>query len=123
MYDYAEFPLQTGGNVYYRGAYPYAKETQYVAQAEFDPKVHVVTKGDDVYLNLTLNLAIEKARTAIIATEVLGKAKIPHLPYVQPDGTPIRISTDYFGKSRNGANPTPGPFEKPGRGELMLKVW
>jgi alpha-N-arabinofuranosidase len=123
VYDYAELPLHTGGNVYYRGAYPYAKEPQYVDQADFDPKVNVVTKGDDVYLNLTLDQAIEKAQTALITTDILGRAKVPNLPYEQPDGTPIRINTDYIGKSRDGPNPTPGPFEKPGRGALMLKVW
>ena len=51
----------------------------------------------------------------------LGNAAIPNLPYEQPDGTPLRVDTDYFGKVRNEANPTPGPFENPGQGKL--KVW
>ena len=45
------------------------------------------------------------------------------LPYEQRDGKPICINTDYFGRSRNESNPTPGPFENPGRGDLKLKVW
>ena len=57
-----------------------------------------------------------------MTTERLGKAAIPNLPYEQPDGTPIRINTDYFGKQRDRANPTPGPFENPGHGNLELKV-
>ena len=37
--------------------------------------------------------------------------------------SPITIDTDYFGKKRNKENPTAGPFERPGKGDLRLKVW
>ena len=36
--------------------------------------------------------------------------------FENPDGSPIMIGTDYFGKPRNPANPTPGPFQAPGTG-------
>lgn len=36
-----------------------------------------------------------------VTAEMLGKAKIPDLSYEQPDGTPYRLDTDYFGKKRN----------------------
>jgi alpha-L-arabinofuranosidase len=58
-----------------------------------------------------------------VTTALLGKAVIPDLPYEQPDGSPIRIDTDYSGKSRSESNPTPGPFERPGQGDLKIKVW
>ena len=58
-----------------------------------------------------------------MTTELLGKAKIPGLPYENPDGSPLKIDTDYFGKRRNEASPTAGPFENPGAGPLTLKVW
>ncbi len=58
-----------------------------------------------------------------MTTGLLGKASIPNLPYERPDGTPLRIDADYFGKSRDESNPTPGPFENPGQGALELKVW
>jgi alpha-N-arabinofuranosidase len=50
-------------------------------------------------------------------------AAILHLPYEQADGSPIRLNTDYFGKSRAESNLTPGPFENPGSGPLSLKGW
>ena len=59
----------------------------------------------------------------LITTELLGKAAIPNLSYENPDGSSIRINTDYFGKPRKETNPTPGPFENPGNGLLSLKVW
>ena len=37
----------------------------------------------------------------IITTGLLGKAKIPDAAFEQPDGTPYRLDTDYFGKKRN----------------------
>jgi hypothetical protein len=123
VYDNRELPLQTGGNVYYNGARPYSKETSFVAQAGLDPKVKVVAEGDRVYLHLTLDQAAQKSNTTLVTTDLLGKAAIPGLPYEQPDGTPIRVDTDYFGKSRTGGNPTPGPFQNPGTGLLTLKVW
>ena len=48
-----------------------------------------------------------------MTTELLGKAAIPNLLYEQADGTPLCIGSDYFGKSRDPASPTPGPFEHP----------
>ena len=35
---------------------------------------------------------------------------IPDLPFENPDGSPVRIATDYFGASRP-ENPAPDPFE------------
>jgi alpha-N-arabinofuranosidase len=48
---------------------------------------------------------------------------MPNAAYENPDGTPLKIDTDYFGKKRNEASPSAGPFEKPGEGRLKLKVW
>ena len=58
-----------------------------------------------------------------MTTDLLGRANIPDLPYEQPDGSPYRIDTDYFGRERNAANPFPGPFELAEDGSQVLKVW
>ncbi|HPA18003.1 MAG TPA: carbohydrate-binding protein [Verrucomicrobiae bacterium] len=117
VYDTREFPLQTGGNVYYNGARPYAKEAGPVVATGFDPKVALV----DQSLRMVLDGAAQAAKTAVVTTERLGKAKIPGLPYENPDGSPIKIDTDYLGKERDAAHPAPGPFENPGR-ESLFKV-
>ncbi len=59
----------------------------------------------------------------LVTTEMLGKAKIPDLPYEQPDGKPYRIDTDYFGNKRKTNNPYPGPFNEPKEGKQLIKVW
>jgi hypothetical protein len=123
VYDGREFPLQTGGNVFYNGARPYCKEANHLVQAGFDPKVRVEEKGGEVFLHLTLGQDLRNPDTTLVTTELLGKAKVSGLPYENPDGSPLKIDTDYFGKPRSPAHPTPGPFENPGAGPLSLKVW
>lgn len=119
VYDGREFPLMTGGNVYYRGARPYAKEDAPTAVGEFDPRVRL----EGLSLQLTLDPAIQKAKAQTVTTELLGAAKIPGAAYKNPDGSPVRIDGDYFGKNRDVSHPTPGPIERPGLGEVQLKVW
>ena len=51
-----------------------------------------------------------------MTTELLGKAAIPNLPYEQPDGTPIRVNTDYFGKPRNE------PIQRPARSRIPARA-
>ncbi len=123
VYDAREYPLHTGGNVYYRGARPYAKEQAPLLSATADPKPTLAVEGKNVVLNLTLGTEIRDARTAPVTTEMLGKAQVPGLGYENPDGSPLKIDKDYFGKPRNATTPSPGPFESPGSGSQSLKVW
>ncbi|MBI4875374.1 MAG: right-handed parallel beta-helix repeat-containing protein [Acidobacteria bacterium] len=102
VYDSREYPTQTGGN------------------AEADPKPAVVEEGGSVYLRLTLD---SEARTPLVTTALLGKARISGLAYENADGSPLTVGSDYFGKKRNDTNPSAGPFENPGAGEIRLKVW
>ena len=55
---------------------------------------------------------------------MLGKAMIPDQAFENPDGSPLKIDTDYSGKKRSEKNPSAGPFEKPQAAkQLKLKVW
>ncbi len=123
VYNHRELPLQAGGNVYYRGARAYFKEDGAPSLSEADPKPEIVEEGDRVYLRLNLGVEAEKAATRLVNTELLGKAKIPGLPYENADGSPVVIDSDYFGKKRSLTAPSAGPFENPGKGELRLRVW
>ena len=122
VYDARELPLQTGGNVYYSGARPYAKETNPVAQSGVDPQVKVSLEGNQVTLSLNLGSELKPAATTLVTTALLGKAKIPGLPYEDADGSPVKIDTDYFGKKRSETGPTAGPFEAIGSGPITLRV-
>ncbi len=100
VYDKREYPLQTGGNLYYQGARPYATEANPTTAASLEPGV------------------LKAVDTTLVTTERLGKAKVPNLPYENADGSPLKIDTDHSGEKRSQDNPTPGPFENPRGGQL-----
>ena len=122
-YDKATLPVRIEGNVYYNGAKPCIKETHCLEKAEFNPEVKVVEEGDSVFLHITLDDSLYALDNPLVTTSLLGRAKMANAAYENPDGTPLKINTDYFGKKRSEADPSAGPFENPGEGKLTLKVW
>ena len=127
-YDTAKLPVWMSGNVFLKGAKPSRHESGPLVEAAFDPAIALVEKADGVYLEIALDKAWGAQRTRkLVTTELLGKAAIPKVAYEQPDGAPIRVDTDYFGKPRSQTNPTAGPFEYPadrsGPARLSLRVW
>ena len=124
QYDAARLPVWMDGNVFLKGTKPSRHETDPLLKPQSDPAFKLVEKADGFYLEVTFDKAWAGERPRkLVTTELLGRAAIPNLPYERPEGTPIRVNTDYFGKSRNETNPTPGPFENTGTGSLVLKVW
>ena len=122
-YDGRELPLQVSGNVYYHGAQPYGKESDAVVLADINPQVKLVQKGDRFALEISLGPELQRASTKRVTTAVLGKAKIPGLAYENADGSPLKVDTDYFGRKRSAARPTPGPFETRGSSPHTFEVW
>ena len=120
-YDAREFPLQTGGNVYYSGAQPYAKETGSLVVPDLAPNPTIVEKDGNVYLSVNLGQPLSNAPTVLVTTDLLGKSKIAGAGYENPDGSPLKVDADYFGKKRSDAHPGAGPFETVRGGEL--RVW
>ncbi len=123
-YDKAVLPVQMVGNVFLKGAEPTTHEQNPLVQPTFDPQITVVEARDGFYLEFQFDKAwAEQQSRPLVTTDLLGKATIPDLPFVQPDSSPLRIDTDYFGRKRDPSNPFPGPFEVPGDGRQTLKVW
>jgi alpha-N-arabinofuranosidase len=123
-YDKAAQAVQMSGNVFLKGAKSSQHEQNPLVQSQFDPDIKLVEAKDRVTFHITLDKRWSKTqKRQLVTTERLGRAKIPNLPYVQPDDSPYRIDTDWFGKPRNTANPFPGPFEHPGGGRQILAVW
>jgi len=123
VYDFREFPLRTGGNVFYNGAQPYGLETGVTVGAAEIPEVKLSAEGDNLVLRLTLGPEFKLARTTLVTTAKLGKARVPGLAYENPDGSVLKIDTDFSGKKRNKKSPGAGPFEKPAPDSLLLKGW
>jgi hypothetical protein len=121
VFNDSKLPIFAGGNVYLNGAQPHADEAGFVVAAS-DPKLEIVNRGYRATLTMTLPASWKDAKTALVTTELLGKASIPGVAYENADGSPVRVDRDYFGKTRSEENPSAGPFEEPGDGEISLEV-
>lgn len=123
VYDAAPLPVRMDGNVFLKGAKPSKHERRPVVRADLDPALKLEERPDGFTLEIALGQALGDRARRRVTTELLGRAAIPDLPYEQADGSPILIDVDYFGQARSASNPAPGPFEAPGTGPVMLKVW
>lgn len=123
-YDAATLPVIMQGNVFLQTAKSCKHEASPLLQPGFDPAVKLVEEAGGWYLEIAIDKSWDAAQTRkLVTSDLLGRATIPDLPYEQPDGSPIRVDADYFGKTRAEANPFPGPFELPAGGKQRLKVW
>ena len=123
-YDGAKLPVMMDGNVFLQNAKPSKHEREPLVQTDFDPALQLSQRTDGSWqLDISLDPAWAGRRTRpLVTTELLGQAKLPNQAYELPDGSSMRIDTDYFGKKRNAGNPFPGPFENPAGGKQALKV-
>lgn len=123
MYDPRELPLQTGGNLYLNGALPYKNDVPKAASGKLVPNIMVLEEDRRVLLMPLPNSELAQSSGSIVTTALLGRTTVSKLPYEQPDGSPLRIDTDYFGRSRAGSQVTPGPFEAPAPVPLVVWEW
>lgn len=121
VYDRCKNALLTGGNVYSHGAKPHAKEIGQLERADLDLQPRLVQDGTGVQLHLNLDPSMLTTPTALVTSDRLGKTKVSQLGYVNPDDSPLTIDHDFLGNPR-GEHPTPGPFERPGSGQLNLTL-
>ncbi|HUI66152.1 MAG TPA: right-handed parallel beta-helix repeat-containing protein [Bacteroidota bacterium] len=122
-YDTREYKLQTGGNVYYDGACPYAHESGPLLIGDANPHVQIVEKADEVFLRFDMSRGAVTHKVELVSTARLGKARISGVAYENPDGSPLAIDSDYFGKPRDKKNLSAGPFASPAPGLSEIKVW
>ena len=123
VYDAAPLPMAMDGNVYFDGAKPSKFDKDVIVAPDVDPHLNLVSGADGTDLGISFDpKRLSEQSRKEVTTALLGNASIPDLPYEQQDGSPICVCTDYFGKPRSESNPTPGPFESPGDGNLNLNV-
>ncbi len=123
VYDTRDAAIQTGGNVYFNGARPCSKEVNPLVLSDVDPKIKIVERDSSIFLTMTMGDAFAKFTTTFVTTERLGKTKVSGLGYENPDGSPLRVDSDFFAKRRSFANPSAGPFADPEAGVRMIRVW
>ncbi len=123
IYNEAKLPVWISGNIYYNKALPYKSEESKVENHNIKPDFKIVEDGNQVFLSISTGDNNEMPKTNVITTELLGKAKMANEPFENPDGTSLKIDTDYLGNKRSLSNPTAGPFEGFIGGKQTIKVW
>ena len=124
QYDDAKLPVWMDGNVFFKGAKPSRYETEPLLLPNFDPALRLMSESNGIVLEIRFDPAWTAGRKRKLVTgALLGKTAISAASYEQPDGTPVRVDVDYFGKKRKGQNPAPGPLEKLSGGLEAIRVW
>ena len=123
LYDAREVPLMAAGNVYFGVARPYAREKDPLVLSSVDPGLAFVERGGHVYLSARSWEGFRKRSAQAVTTALLGVTVVSGARFENPDGSPLMIDNDYFGKPRNPAHTVPGPFAVPPSGSAEVKVW
>lgn len=124
IYDTVPLPLICDGNVYLNGARPSKFDTHVIVKPDTDPKLELTSESAGIFFKINFQKAWTTAEPRqIVTSALLGKTAISNLPYERPDGAPLTVDTDYFGKRRSPSNPAPGPFASHTPGLLILKIW
>lgn len=99
-------------------------ENNFIANENFEADAKLVTEGDKMYLEISLdkNWVTQQKRT-LVTTASLTKAIVPGLPFENTDGSQLKIDTDYSGTKRNMLNPSPGALELLKNGKQKIRVW
>lgn len=122
-WDEPGLPIRYDGNVFVGGAKPALDEPKAVVDELFDPNMKLVQKADGWYLSMNVPLDWKNQRKRKqVTTSVLDKAIVPDQAFTNPDGSRLKVDTDYLGNKRNG-NPYPGALEIKKTGYQEWKVW
>ena len=122
VYNKTELPMFVDGNVYMNDARTFKNEKNRLS-FKYNPEIQLEEKEGEIFLTMFWTKEINKMKNKVINTELLGTAEIPGLRYENPDGSPLVVEYDYFENEKSMKNPNVGPFEKPGNGEITIKVW
>jgi hypothetical protein len=123
IYEHSPGPLQVDGNIYLHGALHFAGEKNFVERTDMNPEIQLSEENGHVFLTINLEDISRNYKNQLVTTALLGTVITPGCAFENPDGTPLKIDTDYFGHNRNEADPTAGPFEQWGSGKIKLEVW
>jgi len=121
VYDNSTLPSTMSGNVFLKGAKPSKHEASPQVRPGIDPAIKLREEGGKWLLTLNPELDAE-AVGRLINSETLGKAAIPNLAFVQPDGSPFVLNRDYLGRPHE-TKPKSGPFAILSGGASSIQVW
>jgi len=122
-YNNSKLPVWIENNIYYNGASPSAKDSDFKNAVGYDPAIQLIEENGSGYLHFTLDPTFFDYKVKLISGEILGKAKIPKTAFENADGTSFLLDEDYFGIKRSSDDNLAGPFSKINTGKSTVKIW
>jgi len=115
--------IQADHNVYLAGAggFPDKDEASIVDDSKTETDFTV--DDDAVTLNLNVPPAAFQANCRPITSTLIGKIPLADMFMEHADGTPLDITTDYFGKAIDPTKVKPGPLQDIKPGDNRFRLW
>jgi hypothetical protein len=110
-------------NVYLDGAYKFPFEGEKSIVDKRNSKFVFESNQEIASLSLILGKQPFRGTYPLITSKMAGKMPLPQVFMKNPDGTPLDISTDYFGNSIDPEKVMPGPFQQIHKGRNKFEVW
>lgn len=117
----AVLPVAMGGNLYLNNAVSGSHEPEAKIYEQKGIKVKIDPVQGKVQIQVNEPELLRAASAMVVTTDLLGKTYHADMKYEQPDMTPYRFDSDFFGIKRPDANVTPGPFELTENGRLEFE--
>lgn len=119
-WHYDHLPVYTGGNIYFNGAVPCDRETDYIIDDEHPIGLELKLCDGCIKLQTNLYDYIPASDDhMLINTDRLGIAFEPEQKFESPDGMPIVFDRDYHNIKRS-IRPIPGPFAEKAEADIVL---
>ncbi|WP_078546842.1 right-handed parallel beta-helix repeat-containing protein [Litchfieldia alkalitelluris] len=118
----AVLPVAMGGNVYLNNAVPGSHESNAKIYEQKGIKVEINPAQGRVQIQFNEPKLLRGASAMLVTTDLLGKTYHADMKFEQPDSTPYRFDSDFFGIKRPDADVTPGPFELTENGTIDFEI-
>jgi hypothetical protein len=115
--------IDVNNNVYLAGAgaFPRKDADSIVDASDANAASEISTGGGTV--RFTLPAGATTGKRPLITSKFVGKLPLAEMFMEHPDGTPLDLTTDFYGKSINADQVKPGPFQSIQPGENRFEVW
>lgn len=117
----AVLPVAMGGNLYLNNAVPSNHEPNAKVYEKKGIKVDVNPAQGSAQIHISDPELLRGASSMVVTTDLLGNSYHADMKYENPDSTPYRFDSDFFGTKRPDADVTPGPFELTENGVVDFK--
>ncbi|MCP4313414.1 MAG: hypothetical protein GY790_19325 [Bacteroidetes bacterium] len=115
--------FQVNNNVYLDGAPKFPFEGDKSIVGELNSELVFNNKANADWLFFKLGEQVAEGPYPLITSKMIGKTPLPRVFMENPDGSPLDITSDYFGNAINPENVKPGPFQNIAGGTNKFPVW